>query len=136
MATERQIAANQRNAKRSTGPRTTTGKKMSSRNSYKHGLSLALLPDGAMRDRMELLVRQAAGPDASNECIEAATDFATAYHEIQRVRDVQNVMLTDQDPAKASPEQLDELIATNRYERRAFTKQRRASAKLRRLLGV
>jgi hypothetical protein len=108
---------------------------MSSRNSYKHGLSLALAPDGAMRDRMELLVRQAAGPEASNECLQAATDFATAYHEIRRVRDVQNEMLTEQYLARAYPEQLDELIATNRYENRALSKQRRASAKLRRLLG-
>jgi hypothetical protein len=58
MATERQIIANKRNAKHSTGPRTLAGKKMSSRNSYKHGLSLALQPDRAMHDRMELLVRQ------------------------------------------------------------------------------
>jgi hypothetical protein len=39
MATERQIAANRRNAQNSTGPRSRAGKKRVSRNSYRHGLS-------------------------------------------------------------------------------------------------
>ena len=133
MATERQIAANQRNAKRSTGPRTMAGKKMSSRNSYKHGLSLALEPDGATRNQMELLVREAAGPEASDERLEAARDYATAYYDIGRVRGVRTEMLSDLNLAKATPEQLDDLIAIDRYDRRALTRQRRAATRLRRL---
>jgi hypothetical protein len=39
MASERQIAANRANAKRSTGPKTAAGKLRSSRNALKHGLS-------------------------------------------------------------------------------------------------
>ncbi len=39
MATARQIAANQANSARSRGPRTPCGKRASSANSYKHGLS-------------------------------------------------------------------------------------------------
>src|SRR5689334_23306269 len=39
MATEKQIAANQRNAKNSTGPRTASGKRRSRRNSLRHGLT-------------------------------------------------------------------------------------------------
>ncbi len=38
MATEKQIAANRRNAQKSTGPRTQQGKTIASRNSQKHGL--------------------------------------------------------------------------------------------------
>jgi hypothetical protein len=38
MATRKQVAANRKNAKRSTGPRTAAGKERSSRNSIKHGL--------------------------------------------------------------------------------------------------
>jgi len=38
MATQRQIAANRRNARRSTGPRTAQGKSISSLNAVKHGI--------------------------------------------------------------------------------------------------
>lgn len=38
MASERQIKANRGNAKNSTGPRTDAGKKVSARNSMKHGV--------------------------------------------------------------------------------------------------
>jgi hypothetical protein len=47
MATNKQIVANQQNAKKSTGPRTARGKRISSRNALKSGLfaELLLLPD-------------------------------------------------------------------------------------------
>ena len=37
MATEKQIEANRRNAQKSTGPRTNSGKALAGRNSRKHG---------------------------------------------------------------------------------------------------
>ena len=48
MATKRQIAANRRNARRSTGPKSAAGKAASSANALRHGLSAAravVLPD-------------------------------------------------------------------------------------------
>jgi hypothetical protein len=39
MASDRQVAANRRNAARSTGPRTIGGKRRSRRNAYRHGLT-------------------------------------------------------------------------------------------------
>lgn len=39
MASEKQLAANRRNAQSSTGPRTRSGKARSSQNALKHGLS-------------------------------------------------------------------------------------------------
>jgi hypothetical protein len=52
MASERQIAANRANARKSTGPKTTAGLSKSSRNAFRHGLSLALLDtdDGERAD--------------------------------------------------------------------------------------
>jgi hypothetical protein len=48
MATEKQIAANRRNARRSTGPRTARGKSFSRRNGFLHGLrSKAIHPPEA-----------------------------------------------------------------------------------------
>ena len=42
---EKQIAANRQNAKKSTGPRTISGKQRASRNSFRHGLSLTPVHD-------------------------------------------------------------------------------------------
>lgn len=39
MASERQLAANRANAKRSTGPKTNTGRHASIRNAVRHGLA-------------------------------------------------------------------------------------------------
>src|SRR5664279_3770431 len=39
MATEKQIAANRRNARKSTGPRTERGKERSRQNAFRHGLT-------------------------------------------------------------------------------------------------
>jgi len=61
MATKKQIAANRRNAKKSTGPRTVAGKVKSAQNATKHGLRATqpLLPeeDGAAYEawRMSLI---------------------------------------------------------------------------------
>ena len=45
MATEKQIAANRQNAKRSTGPRTDDGKRRSRRNAMRHGLTAETVID-------------------------------------------------------------------------------------------
>lgn len=50
MASDRQIAANRANVKRSTGPETAIGRFNASRNAIRHGLS-GVLPLGARHGR-------------------------------------------------------------------------------------
>ena len=56
MATKRQIAANRRNARKSTGPRTPDGKAQSSRNAVRHGiLARNLMLVGEFRQEFDQL---------------------------------------------------------------------------------
>jgi hypothetical protein len=59
MATNRQLEANRRNAKRSTGPKTEKGKAMSRRNALKHGLTAErMLLDDENAEHFEALCEQ------------------------------------------------------------------------------
>lgn len=48
MASAKQIAANRRNAARSTGPRTLSGKKRASMNAIRHGLGVVGTPETSL----------------------------------------------------------------------------------------
>ena len=60
MASTRQVAANRRNAKRSTGPRTQSGKSRSRANALRHGLRSKVVPDFALAAQMDELTRRIA----------------------------------------------------------------------------
>jgi hypothetical protein len=128
MASEAQIRANRQNALRSTGPRTAAGKAISSRNAFRHGLSMEFKPDAKAVAGMEALAEQIAGP----ENMEEAKAFASAHFEIGRIEEVRRQMLARLDLADAKPEELRYLCAVDRYQFRARTKRRRASSKMRR----
>ena len=86
MATERQIAANRRNARKSTGPRSSPAKKRTSRNAYRHGLTLSLTSSAALAKRLDALARKIAG-DSKDEIIrEHARAAAQAQLDLARVR--------------------------------------------------
>jgi len=57
MASERQIAANRRNAKKSTGPRSKAGREASRRNARRHGLAVAIETDPAFHQDIEELAK-------------------------------------------------------------------------------
>jgi hypothetical protein len=60
MASERQIAANRRNARKSTGPRSGAGKNRASCNAYRHGLTLSITSIAAFAKQLDKLVREIA----------------------------------------------------------------------------
>lgn len=63
MATLAQIAANRRNAQKSTGPKTDPGKLKSARNSRRHGLSERLRPGEVLAAYEQILGRPVADGD-------------------------------------------------------------------------
>jgi len=86
MTSARQIAANRRNALKSTGPRTRVGKSRAARNAFRHGLSLPVHADASSAAEVETLAQAIAGEDASKDILALARSVAEAEIDIQRVR--------------------------------------------------
>ena len=86
MASERQIAANRLNARKSTGPRSRAGKRRASRNAYRHGLASSRKPDAATARKLERLARQIAGDSNSEIILELARSAAEAEFDLARAR--------------------------------------------------
>ena len=66
MASERQIAANRRNARKSAGPRSGAGRKRASRNAYRHGLTLSISSTAAFAKQLDRLALKIAGDTEEN----------------------------------------------------------------------
>ena len=130
MTTARQIAANLRNAQRSTGPRTAAGKSTSSRNALRHGLSRPQEMNAATEADIHQLTNEIVGHCDNNYQLRYANEAATALLDLIRIRKVRTEMLAAMNLAKATPDELQRLLALHRYESRARTRRRRASAQL------
>src|SRR5262249_7681662 len=85
MASERQIAANRRNARTSTGPRSAPGRKRASRNAYRYGLTLNIT-SAAFAKQLDKLVREIAGDSKDAIVLERARAIAQAELDLARVR--------------------------------------------------
>lgn len=92
MASERQIAANRRNAKQSTGPKSKSGKKLSSMNALRHGLSVPMSTEGS-EAQLKKLMRQFAPGASGEKSLVLAERAAAAQLELARVRWVENAMI-------------------------------------------
>ena len=134
MATAKQIAANRRNGSLGRGPKTSAGKARSSRNALKHGLSIPVNRDKTLRRQIEVLARILAS-EAGN-LFGQARAAAEAELELTRARAALEAVLTRAGitaERNGGPEQgaalihvLPELQRLERYEQRAFSRQRRA----------
>jgi hypothetical protein len=93
MATERQIAANRRNAGKSTGPRSRAGKNRAQHNAYRHGLTRGLISSAAVAKQVEKLARKIAGNSKDPVVLEHARDAAYAEIDLARVRRVRVALI-------------------------------------------
>jgi hypothetical protein len=128
MATEKQIAANRANAKRSTGPKTKAGRLKSSRNAYRHGFSCPLRFDPVTFAKVDALAQALAGKEANQETLTSATEFTRAQLELLRIRATRTELMAKIE-SNRNTQELRRLVALDRYERYAHTKRRRASVK-------
>jgi|SRR6185437_6543247 len=135
MASERQVAANRANALKSTGPRTAAGRAKSSRNAYRHGLSVPVAPD---LEQVESLARaiasEAAGEEqpeaAGEEQLEAARALAAAQLELKRIREAKVAATPTGLDQMLDPQALRGLCAIGRYERLALSLRKAAKRRL------
>jgi hypothetical protein len=92
VATERQIEANRRNAKKSTGPQSAGGKKRCGQNAHRHGLSKPISSVDFER-QLEFLARQIAGEALDARTVELARVAAEADLELARIRHFKVAMI-------------------------------------------
>lgn len=129
MATEKQIAANRANAKKSTGPKTAAGRLKSSRNAYRHGLSCPLRFDPVKSAKADAIAWALIGEEAGEEELTSVAEFARAQLELLRIRSTRIELMAKIECDLTNTQKLNRLVALDRYERYAHTKRRRASEK-------
>jgi hypothetical protein len=130
MTSDRQFAANRRNAKKSTGPVSVSGKRRSRENALRHGLATNLDRDPLLRadvDRMAQIFSRAR--EEPNITL-TTQDAAAAEIDLLRIGRIRASIF---DTFQKSERSLQDLIRLNqelgkleRYERRAFSRRRRA----------
>jgi hypothetical protein len=92
MASERQIAANRKNAMKSTGPKTGAGKQRAAGNAYRHGLSIQT-DHGEDPEALVSLVWRIAGNTTDQNLLHFARIAARARLELVRIRQVKYDMI-------------------------------------------
>ena len=131
MASSKQIAANRRNARKSTGPKSVRGRARSSRNALRHGLAVLVEADPHVRDEVKKLTKAIAAAAGLARPSEAAHSFAEAEFDLLRIRKLKSTVLNE--AGFIAGGDLDDLASLNdklsklaRYERRAFSRRKRA----------
>jgi hypothetical protein len=116
MASERQIAANRRNARKSTGPRSGAGRKRASRNAYRHGLTLSISSTAAFAKQLDKLVHKMVGDTEDEIVLERARAVAQAELELVRVRQAKVAVIErasafgELDPPQLTPGEFNRLL--------------------------
>jgi hypothetical protein len=129
MTSERKIAANRKNAKKSTGPRSAAGRATSRHNARRHGLATGIGSDPALRDDIEILAKLLAG--GRENIGEFAREAAEAHLDLARIRRIRaGLFARMRFFDAASTEDLmalaEQFARLERYERRAFSRRKRA----------
>ena len=142
MTSPAKIAANRRNARRSTGPRSAAGKARARRNAFRHGLTTPASLDHVAMDRIDNLVDALTIDVHSQLQFQLATVAAEAQAEIERVRHTKvnlvnrasaqlreeggRLLSAGERAALAFAGKTEILMACERYERRAISRRNRA----------
>jgi hypothetical protein len=129
MTSDRKIAANRSNAKKSTGPRSEVGRLRSRTNALRHGLAVAIGSQPSYSEDIEALAKALVGDGGSPT--EFARQVAEAELDLLRIRKIRasqfEAIVGNPDmPSEAYAELAENLAKLERYERRAYSRRKRA----------
>jgi hypothetical protein len=139
MTGEETPAAGEQRRRPRGGPRTPDGKRKSSRNALRHGLSLSPAGDPALCAQAERLAAALAGEGASTERFERCRALAHAQLDVWRVRAVRAALIDTAAAQKRGDATLNDreregaallaawpqLVRLERYDRRAHSRRKR-----------
>jgi len=140
MTSAKAIAANRRNARRCTGPRTAGGKRNAARNSLRHGVIASMHSDLGLSAAVARIAAALAGPGASADLLALINPIAEAEVDMLRARNARVALIdlaaatwvADGQPERnAFVTALPSLVRLDRYERRAMARRGRAMRALR-----
>ena len=147
MATDRQIAANRANSKKSTGPKSRDGKRRASQNAHIHGLRGRSPIDPDWIQRVEQQAREIIDSTQGRIDLAHARSIAQAHQALLRARSISNALVMnilasrasgaaislssdrltqDPDGARAVELAVPLLRVLDRYEHRALARRDRA----------
>lgn len=132
MPSARQIAANRKNAKKSTGPRSEAGQQASRGNARRHDLAVPIRTDAVFHDEIEGLAKTLALSCGLKNVDERAREAAAAEIDLLRIRKMRTWLLetlsieAKQADSTHLAEVNNKLAKLERYERRAFSRRNHA----------
>ena len=119
VSSQDKISANRRNAARSAGPRTSSGKAKSRLNALRHGLAAQQVVATA---DVSALANAICGEHGYPVCLEPATRLAESLLTLRKIEEAR-LHIIEMGRLAASVTELTSLL---RYERRALSRQKRA----------
>ena len=131
MTSERKIAANRNNAKKSTGPRSDAGRAVSRFNALRHGLAATIGNNAAFEGDVEDLAKVMSSASGSQSVSQVAREAAEAQLDLSRIQKIRThlyatIYFVDGAGLDHVAELNDKLAKLERYERRAFSRYKRA----------
>ena len=126
---QRKASSNRKNAQNSTGPRSELGRLRNSRNALRHGLAIPIGSDPSFSKDIEALATTLASGHNGQLAQEFARQGAEAHLDLARIRQLRSERLAAAlgKPTLEDYSELNNNLAQlERYERRAFSRRKRA----------